>query len=78
MKEDPLMPDSWFDDILKALVNNVISLETKQWIMQRAVSGCPKVTLDVLGKGVPSLLDSGSMVTLIREGYFEGETFSLC
>ena len=39
--------------------------------MQRAVSGCPKVTLEVLGKGVPSPLDSGSMVTLIWEGYFE-------
>ena len=35
------------------------------------MSGCPKVTLDVMGKGVPSLLDSGSMVTLIQEGYFE-------
>ena len=35
------------------------------------VSGCPKVTLNVQGKGVPSLLDSGSMVTLIWEGYFE-------
>ena len=39
--------------------------------MQRAVSGCPKVTLEILGKGVPSLLDLGSMVTLIWEGYFE-------
>ena len=37
-KEDPLMPYSQFDDILKALVTNAISLETKQWIMQRAVS----------------------------------------
>ena len=70
-QKDPLMPDSQFDDILKALVNNAVSLDTKQQIMQRAVSGCPKVTLDVLGKGVPSLLDLGSMVTLIQEGYFE-------
>ena len=70
-KKDPLVPDSQFDVILKALVNNAISLETKQCIMQRALSGCPKVTLDVMGKGVPSLLDSGSMVTLIWEGYFE-------
>ena len=35
------------------------------------MSSCPKVTLNVQGKGVPSLLDSGSMVTLIQEGYFE-------
>ena len=26
--------------------------------------------MDLLGRQVPSLLDSGSMVTLIREGYF--------
>ena len=48
-----------------------MSLETKQKVMQRAISNCPLVTLDVQGKGVPSLLDSGSMVTLIWEGYFE-------
>ena len=70
-KNDPLIPNSWFDDILKALVNNAISLETKQRIMRRAILGCPKVTLDVLGKGVSSLLDLGSMVTLIQERYLE-------
>ena len=53
------------------MVNNAVSLETKQRIMQRAVSSCPKVTLNGEGKGVPFLLDSGSMVTLIWEGYFE-------
>ena len=56
---------------MKTLVNNAVPLEMKQCIMQRTVSGCPKVTLNVQGKGVPSLLDSGSMVTLIWEGYFE-------
>ena len=70
-KNGPAILDSQFDDILKTLVNNAISLETKQFIMQRAMSGYPKVTLDVMGKGVPSLLDSGSMVNLIQEGYFE-------
>ena len=39
--------------------------------MQHAISMCPSVTLDVQGKGVPSLMDSGSMVTLIQEGYLE-------
>ena len=70
-KNDPIVLDSQFDEMLKTLLNNAISLETKQRIMQRAMSGCPKVTLDVMGKGVPSFLDSGSMVTLIWEGYFE-------
>ena len=38
--------------------------------MQRAVLQCPAVPMDLLGREVPSLLDSGSMVTLICEGYF--------
>ena len=62
------------------LVSNAVSLETKQRVMQRAISNCLTITLDVQGKGVPSLLDSGSMVTLIWEGYFEKEysTFVKC
>ena len=52
-------------------------METKQRVMQRAVSGCPSVTLKIQGKGVPSLLDSGSMVTLVQEGYFEKNILTL-
>ena len=57
--------------MFRTLASNFVSLETKQRVMQRAVSTCPFVTLDMQGKGVPSLMDSGSMVTLIQEGYFE-------
>ena len=42
----------------------------KHKVMQRAVSQCPAIPMDLLGRKVPSLLDSGSMVTLIHEGYF--------
>ena len=73
-KTDPMVPpslDAMFGDVFRTLASNAISLETKQRVMQRAVSGCPMVTLGIQGKGVPSLLDSGSMVTLIWEGYFE-------
>ena len=47
-----------------------MSTETKQRILKRAVSQCPSITMEFLGLKVPSLLDSGSMVTLIREAYF--------
>ena len=47
-----------------------MSPEVKHKVMQRAVSQCPAVPMDLLGQQVPSLLDSGSMVTLIHEGYF--------
>ena len=47
-----------------------MSSETKQCILKRAVSQCPSITMEFLGLKVSSLLDSGSMVMLIREGYF--------
>ena len=47
-----------------------MSSDTKHKIMQRAVLQCQAVPMDLLGRKVPSLLDSGSMVTLICEGYF--------
>ena len=56
--------------LLQTLSNSTISAESKQQIMQRAVSNCPSVNLQLLGIELPSLLDSGSMVTLIREGFF--------
>ena len=52
------------------LSSNTVSSETKQKVMQRAVSQCPAIPMDLLGQKVPSLLNSGSMVTLIHEGYF--------
>ena len=67
----PSSPNSQFDDMFHTLPSNAISLETKQRVIQRAISNCSMVTLNIQGKEVPSLLDSGSMVTLIREVYFE-------
>ena len=59
-----------YSTLLQTLSNSSISAESKQQIMQRAVSNCPSVTLQLLGIELPSLLDSGSMVTLVREGFF--------
>ena len=42
----------------------------KHKVMQRAASQCPAVPMDLLGQQVPPLLDSGSIVTLIHQGYF--------
>ena len=52
------------------LSSQAVSSDTKHKVMQRVVSQCPAILMDLLGRKVPSLLDSGSMVTLIREGYF--------
>ena len=60
-----------YESLLQTLANNTISAVSKQQIMQRAVSSCPSVNLKLLGLEMPSLLDSGSMVTLVKEGYFD-------
>ena len=59
-----------YSSLLQTLSNSIVSVELKQQIMQRAVSNCPTVNLQLLGIELPSLLDSGSMVTLIRECFF--------
>ena len=66
-----------FEQIVRTLTSSAVSSETKQRILKRAVSQCPSITMDFLGLKVPSLLDSGSMVTLIREAYFNKHIFPL-
>ena len=62
------------DDEEKALIcqlNNVsILVETKIEIMQCTVAKCPKVCISAHGIQIPSLLDSGSKLTLCRQSYF--------
>ena len=38
--------------------------------MKRAVAKCPKVNITIMGENIPSLLDSGSMVSLMWQTYF--------
>ena len=44
---------------------------TQYGVMQRAVAKCPKINLGYKGYQIPSLLDSGSDVTLIQQSYFD-------
>ena len=53
------------------LRNTSILADTKMEIMQCAVAKCPKVCISVHGIQIPSLLDSGSEVTLLRQSYFD-------
>ena len=59
-----------FEQIVRTLTSSTVSTKTKQRILKRAVSQCLSITMEFLGLKVPSLLDSGSMVMLIREAYF--------
>ena len=57
-------------DLIYQLHNASILAETKTEIMQCAVAKCPKVCISAHGIQIPSLLDSGSEVTLLQESYF--------
>ena len=46
------------------------SLQTLFKIMKRAVAKCPKVNITIMGENMSSLLDSGSMVSLMWQTYF--------
>ena len=59
-----------FESMLKTLSSNSVSSETKQRVLKRAVLQYLSITMEFFGLKVPSLLDFGSMVTLIHENYF--------
>ena len=58
-------------DLIRFIHSASISAETKLEIMQRAVARSPKVCINAHGIQIPSLLDSGSDVMLLRQAYFE-------
>ena len=64
------IPASRYEEMIQTLSSQAVNSDTKHKVMQRAVSQCSAIPMDLLGQKVPSLLDSGSMVTLICEGYF--------
>ena len=49
---------------------NIKSMQTQFKIMKWAVAKCPSVELRIMGESGPSLLDSGSMVSLMWQDYF--------
>ena len=59
-----------YSTLLQMLSNSTILAESKHQIMQMAVSNCLSVNLQLLGIELTSPLNSGSMVTLVREGFF--------
>ena len=49
---------------------HVKSMQTQFKIMKQAVAKCPSIKLKIMGESVPSLLDSGSMVSLMWQDHF--------
>ena len=59
------------NSLIIQLRNTSILAETKMEIMQHAVAKCPKVCISAHRIQIPSLLDSGSEVTLLWQSYFD-------
>ena len=59
------------------LSEKISSQQVSAWVkievMQRAIATCPKINMGCGRKVIPSLLDSGSQVTLICQSFFEQE-----
>ena len=59
--------------LIEKISSQQVSAQVKIEIMQRAMAACPKINMGCGRKVIPSLLDSGSQVTLICQSFFEQE-----
>ena len=59
--------------LMNKISSQQVSAQIKIEVMQRAMATCPKVNMGCGRKKIPSLLDSGSQVTLICQSFFEQE-----
>ena len=59
--------------LLEQISSQQVSAQVKIGVMQRAMATCPKINMGCRRKKIPSLLDSGSQVTLICQSFFEQE-----
>ena len=59
--------------LIEKISSQQVSAQIKIEVMQRAVATCPKVNMGCGRKRIPSLLDSGSQVTLICQSFLEQE-----
>ena len=57
--------------IMRSISSQGILANDKMEIVQQAVARCPKISLVSMGVQIPSLLNSGSKVSLIRHSYFK-------
>ena len=59
--------------LIEKISSQQVSAQIKIKVMQRAMATCPKVNMGCGKKRIPSLLDSGSQVTLICQSFFKQE-----
>ena len=68
---DKINHEKEIEGLMEKISSQQVSAQIKIKVMQRAVATCPKVNMGCGRKRIPSLLDSGSQVTLICQSFFE-------
>ena len=56
---------------MRSISSHEMLAQDKIKIMQQAIAKCPKISIASKGVQIPSLLDSGSEVSLIQYSYFK-------
>ena len=64
------------ENVLRSIPSQGILAQEKIEIMQKAVAKSPKISISSMGVQIPSLLDSGSKVSLICYSHFKEHLLS--
>ena len=59
--------------LMEKISSQQVSAQVKIKVMQRTLATCSRINMGCGRKMIPSLLDSGSQVTLIHQSFFEQE-----
>ena len=68
-QKDQSQTDKGIVGLMNKISSQQVSAQIKIEVMQRAMATCPKVNMGCGRKKIPSLLDSGSQVTLISQSF---------
>ena len=67
--DNTTIDDNGIVGLMEKISSQQVSAQVKIEVMQRAVATCPKINIGCRRKKIPSLLDSGSQVTLICQSF---------
>ena len=70
-QNDKIDKDKGILGLIEKISSQEVSTQIKIEVMQGAMVTCPKVNMGCARKRIPSLLDSGSQVTLICQSFLE-------
>ena len=71
--KDESKNDKGIVGVMNKISSQQVSAQINIDVMQRVMATCPKLNMGCGRKKIPSLLDSGSQVTLIGQSFFEQE-----